>query len=296
MSRRFLFAAALFVTFPALAGAARITFQRTLRAPHDLGVDNVAVIFAIGDNQKVSMFVDEFVGYAGRAGTLRIENDVDNNQRLAGFGEAELKKLRKRGGADAYIGISLFTCAGAEHTGEVGDTNVNGQRIRTKVQWIDAVCSAKIDARRTDGKQIVTFMTHGDGTSPRVAQLTDDDRDIAYSQAARFAAFSAAESIAPRTQRESIELDEHAPSFDDGIAMINSERFADARAIWEIALTRNQKSAALHYNLGAVCEAIGDLRAAEEYYRTAAEMAPKEALYRSGFNQFRKRYEVKAPR
>lgn len=290
MSRRLLLAATLLVTSPAFA--ARISFQRTMRAPHDLGVDRAAVVFAIGDNDKVTMFVDEFVGYAGRSGTLRIENAVENNQHVAGFSEAELRKLRKRYAADAYIGISLFSCAGAEHTGEVGDTNVNGQRIRTKVQWLDAVCSAKIDARRTDGKLIVTFMTHGDGTSPRVAQLTDDDRDIAYAQAARFAAFSAAESVAPRTQRESIELDEHAPAFDDGIAMINSERFADARAIWEVALTRNQKSAALQYNLGAVCEALGDLRAAEGYYRNAAQMAPKEGLYRSGYNQFRKRYPV----
>lgn len=270
-----------------LGGPARIAFVRTIHPPHDLGVDRVAVVYALGDTEKVSAFVDYFVQYAGRSQVLQIENAVENN--VSGFSETALRALRKKHPADAYIGISLFTCAGAERNGEVGDTNSAGERIRQKVQWLDAVCTAKIDARKADGKLVATFMTHGEGTSPRVPSLTDDERNIAFEQATRFAAITAAESIVPRESREAIELDDRAPAFDEAVAMISSDRFADARAIWEASLSRHRDSAPLHFNLGAVCEAMGDLHAAENYYRTAARIAPADARYRTELSQFRKR-------
>lgn len=279
---------------PALVGApARITFVRTVRPPHDLHAESVAVVYALGDTEKVTAFVDHFVQYAARSGTLHVDNAVDNNQHFAGFNDKTLKVLRRQRPADAYVGISLFTCVGAEHSGEVGDTNVNGERFRRKVQWLDAICSAKLDVRKPDGKQIITFMTHGEGTSPRVATLTADDRDIAYDQATRYAAISAAESIAPRESRESIELDEHAPSFDEAVAMIDADRLADARAIWEASLLRHGNSAPLQYDLAAVCEAMGDVRAAENYYRNAAQMAPHDVRYRTELRQFRKRNNLR---
>ncbi len=282
-----MFAAAL---APALSAApARVTFVRTIRPAHDLNAEKVTVVYAIGDNQNVTLFVDDFVEFASRGGTLRVENAVDNNQHLRGFSEASLRALRREHPADVYVGVSLFSCAGAERNGEVGDTAPNGERVRTKVQWLDAVCSAKIDVRKPDGKQLVTFMTHGDGTSPRAAALTSDEREIAYEQAAHFAAIAAAESIAPRVQREAIELDERAPEFDNAMAMINSERLTDARAIWEVALARHHNSAPLHYDLGALSEALGDLHAADEYYRTAVRLAPTETRYRTELRLLHKR-------
>lgn len=275
---------------PALfAAPARITFVRTIRPSHDLRVESAAVVYAIGDTENVTAFVDEFVQYAARSGTLHVENAVDDNKHFSGFNEKTLKVLRRERPADAYIGISLFTCVGANHNGEIGDTDASGNRIRRKVQWLDAVCSAKLDVRKPDGRQLLTFMTHGEGTSPRVPALTADDRAIAYDQATHFAAISAAESIAPRESRESIELDDRAPAFDEAVTMINAERLTDARAIWEAALLRHRNSAPLLFNLGAVCEAIGDFPAAESYYRNAARIAPADPRYRTELNQFRRR-------
>jgi tetratricopeptide (TPR) repeat protein len=275
-----------------LAATARISFIRTVRPPHDLRVDDLAVVYAIGDNAKVAAFVDYFVEYAARGGTIHVENAVDNNRHINGFSESALRSLRRAHPAQAYIGVSLFTCAGAERTGEVGDTTVSGDRVRNRVQWLDAVCSAKIDVRKPDGKQIVTFMIHGEGTSPRVPSLDADERDIAYEQATRYAAITAAESIAPRISRETIDLDDRAPSFNDAVSMINSDRLSDARAIWEAAIARNRASAPLHYDLGAVCEAAGDVRAAEEYYKAAVRLAPHDPRYRTELNLFRKRTAV----
>lgn len=272
--------------------AVRIAFDRVVAPPHDLGhADRIAVIYAIGDNEKVSAFVDHFVAYASRSGKLHILNAVDNNQH-ASFDEKSLRSLRKTHPADAYVGVSLFTCAVAERAGEVGETDNDGRRLRKRVLWLDAVCSAKVDVRRPDGKRLLTFMVHGEGTSPRVSALGDDERDIALEQAARYAAISAAESIAPRVLRESIELDDTAPYFDEGFAFINADRFAEARAIWQQAAARHKDSAALQYDLAVVSEAIGDIPTAQAYYANATRMAPADSRYRAAYEVFKKRNGV----
>ena len=270
----------------------RVSFVRTIHPVHDINAERVAVVYAIGDNQNVLSFIDLFVEYAGRAGTLRVENVVEGNKHL-NFSDKSLAELRKEHPAEAYVGISLFTCAGAEHKGEVGDTNSSGERVHTKMEWLDAVCSAKVDIRSSTGKRITTFMTHGEGTSPRVPALGPDERDIAYEQATRYAALSAAESIMPRQTREAIELDDTAPAFEDARVMINSDRLGDARAVWEAALARHRSSAALHFNLGAVCEAMGEVSAAAGYYEEAVKLAPKQTRYRSELNLFRKRNVIR---
>ncbi|MEA2325293.1 MAG: hypothetical protein QOE68_252 [Thermoanaerobaculia bacterium] len=280
---------------PALmASPARLTFIRNVAPPYDLsGMERVAVVYAIGDNEKVSSFVDHFVQYAGR-GALRLENAVENNLHLGSFTEKALATLRRDHPADAYIGVSLFSCAGEQRSGEIGETNRAGERVRSKVQWLDVVCSAKLDVRKPDGKRVATFMTHGEGTSPRTESLTDDEREIAYEQAARFAAVNAAESITPRALRETMELDDRAPFFEEATAMLEGDRLADARAIWESALARHRDSAPLQYDLGAICEALGDVRAAEDYLRTAVRLAPAEARYKAELGLLRKRYPTRA--
>ena len=272
-----------------LLAAARVTFIRIIPPQHDLRpAERIAVISAIGDSDKIGTFVDHLVGYAGRSGTLRVENAVENNQHAV-LDEASLKILRRRHPADAYLGVSIFTCTGTERSGEGSETNVDGERVKSKVRWIDAVCSARIDVRAPNGKRTVTFMTHGEGTSPRVRSVTDEERDIAYEQAARYAALTAADSITPRMIRESIELDESAPLYEEGAAMVTSDRLGGARAIWEAALRRHRDSAALQFNLAAVCEALGDLRAAHDYYRSAVRLSPSESRYRVELDLFRRR-------
>ena len=48
--------------------------------------------------------------------------------------------------------------------------------------------------------------------------------------------------ITPRVVRETIEMDDSAPSFDEGMSMIRSERLEDARAIWEVTLRQHRDS------------------------------------------------------
>jgi len=134
-----------------------------------------------------------------------------------------------------------------------------------------------------------SFTVKGEGTSPRSTSLTDDEREVAFAQAAHYAAVAAAESITPRAVRESIELDPAAPSFEEGYSMITSNRLADARAIWEAALRQHDGSAPLFFNLAALSEATGDVASAGRYFERAQKLQPDETRYRSELSLFHKR-------
>ncbi|HUP60492.1 MAG TPA: hypothetical protein VNA69_08765 [Thermoanaerobaculia bacterium] len=259
-------------TATAAFAAPRIAFERLLPAAHDLGsAEEIAVVFAIGDHVKVEAFVDRFVHQLNRSGVLRA---------------TDARRERERR-ADAYLSVKSFTCKTREGEGEGGAYDVDGKRVRRRHVWADATCMARIDV--LTGKARSSFFVKGEGTSPRVAEVTDEERNIAFEQAARYAAVTASERITPRRVRESIPLDDTAPAFEEAYALIDIDRFADARALWERVLAQQPRSAALHYNLGAICEALGDTRSAELHYVAARRLAPTAERYTSELRLFRLR-------
>ena len=257
----------------ALAAPARITFERTLPAPHDLGkVEEIAIARAIGDHPKIEEFLEEFVGQVNRGGSLR------------------MRDLRRgTGPADVYLDVKTFRCQTDVREGEGSTRDVDGSRVKRRQQWIDAMCMARIDVLSRDMRRLSTFYAKGEGTSPRVVQVTDEEREHALDEAAHLAAVDAATRITPRRVRESIILDDTAPAFDDAMAMIDAGRVADARSILERALRSAPRSASLHFNLGAVCEALGDRPAAGRHYVVARELAPGEPRYANELKLFARR-------
>lgn len=285
------------VLTPALIAAPRINFTRTLPPRQDIGGDHSAVIYALGDNDKVSTFVDVFLTHTNREGILRVDDAIDRGRHLIGERPTEttIRQLNHQYPADVYLGINHFTCESQTRGGEGSTYDVDGARVKRKQSWIDATCRARIDViQPATAKRLFSFLAKGEGTSPRVVDITDEERDIAYEQAARYAAIEASEAITPRVVRESIELDDAAPLFDDGASMIDSGRVTSARNLWERELGRNASSAPLHYDLAAVCEALGDLHCARDHFREAARLAPKAARYRTELELFRKR-NLRAP-
>jgi tetratricopeptide (TPR) repeat protein len=288
-------AALVFQASAAFAVGPHVAFVRTVPAPHDLSpAKSIAVIYAIGDNQKITTFVENFVEYVDRSRTLRVENAVEDNQHLTTFDGAAMKRLRHDHPADAYVGIGLFTCDGAERHAEGSEHDVDGGRVKRVHHWVDASCLARLDIRSDTGKRLFSLTAHGEGTSPRsTTSLSAEEKDVAYEQAARYAALSAAQMITPRMVRESIELDETAPSFAEGMSMIASDRLQDARAIWEVALRQHRDSAPLYYNLGAVCEGLGDVEAAQRYLQSAVRLLPADRRYRQELQLLQRRNTLK---
>lgn len=291
-------AAVVALLLPVLAAAApRLNFIRNVAPLHELAGERVTILYAIGDSDKIDTFLDVFTDHANRAETLKVENAVQHGQHVVGASTDELvlRRIRREHPADVYLGINAFTCTMTDHEGEGSERDTAGERVKRHHVWTDAVCSARIDVLDANAKRVLSFPVRGEGTSPRVGELTAEERGVALEQAARYAALSAAESVTPRRVRESIELDDSAPQFDEALAMIHSERLRDARAILETALRQHSDSAALHFDIAAVCEASGDLQAARDHFREALRLSPNTKQYRSEMHMFRRRNEKTLP-
>lgn len=277
---------------PILAAAApRLNYIRDVPPLHELAGDRVTILYAIADSDKVATFLEVFTDHANRENTLKVENAVERAQHVVNVSTDAftLRRIRRDHPADVYLGINAFTCTLTDHEGEGSERDTTGERVKRRHVWTDAVCTARIDVLDASAKRVMSFAVRGEGTSPRVSELGPEERAIATDQAARYAAIIAAESVTPRRVRESIELDDSAPSFDEAMAMIQSESFSDARAIFETALRQHPTSAALHFDLGAVYEALGDLQRAHDHFREALRLSPASQHYRAQLNILRHR-------
>jgi tetratricopeptide (TPR) repeat protein len=254
------------------AATPRVTFERVIPAAHAVGADDIAILQAIGDHASVETFVEVVVEQVNKSHALRM---------------TDLR--RGRGTADAYLNVRAFTCQTTMREGEGSRRDPDNKRVKRLHRWADAVCSARVELLSKSMRRLETFHVRGEGTSPRVEIVGEDERNIALEQAARYAAIAAAERITPRRVRETVILDEKAPVFDEGMSMIESGRLREARTIWTEALRTYPRSAQLHYNLAAVCEAQGDRPAAEEHYRAARDLAPNESRYSLELRMFQKR-------
>ncbi|HEV7243323.1 MAG TPA: hypothetical protein VGQ36_29120 [Thermoanaerobaculia bacterium] len=255
------------------AASPRISFERVLPAPHDIGRNrDVAIVHAIGDSSKIDEFIELFVEQANHAGFHRLRD-----------------ARQTTGPADVYLAVKTFTCETSTREGEGSVRDYEGNRVKRKLTWVDAICTARIDVMSREMKRQSTFYGKGEGTSPRVEQLSAEEREAALHLAARHAAVDAAERITPRRVKEIIPLDETSPAFDEGMSLIESGRMREARTLWEAALRQQPRSAPLHFNLAAVCEALGDRRAAEGHYAAAHQLAPKEERYASEMRLFTRR-------
>lgn len=250
----------------------RVTFDRVVPPPVDLGSsEEVVLLGAAGDDPELETFVEALLHEINRSRTLRA-------------GDGRGRTASKAPG----LRVTSFACDATVARGEAGGRGSEGERVRRNVEWVDAACSAAIEVL-SGGKALASFEVRREGTSPRAEKAGDDERTIARRQAARYTAVAAAERITPLRVRESIVLAEDAPAFEEGLALIEIDRLSGARAAWERALASHPRSAPLHFNLAAVCEALGDPRAAERHYSRAVDLAPSEPRYARELRAFRAR-------
>jgi hypothetical protein len=279
---RILFAIAMTLAAGSAAAASpRISFERVLPAPHSLqGAEDLAVVYAIADNDSLRTFLDVFLDETNRSGLLRVF-DATGTRRIAAV--------------DVNLRVTAFRCATVPKTAEGNAYDLDGKRIRRLVRYVDATCVARVELQKAgEAAPFGSFEVRGEGTSPRVDHISPDEEEIARDQAARYAALAAAERITPRRVRETIVLIEDAPEFSGAIAMVESGRLEAARRMWEGAARRHRMSAPLRHNLAAVCEGMGDIRAATLYYEEAQRLAPAESRHRIELEMFRRRNGISA--
>lgn len=281
------FGPALFLSFTlttlAFAASPRVIYVRVVPAAHDLGdAEEVALVSAIGDTTGVEVFVEHLIEQTNRSGTLRMRDVRDRHPAFV------LEHLRKTVDADAFVVVRAFTCTSEDRGGEGSARDADGKRTPRRVKWAEARCTARVEALTATGARF-SFAIKGEGTSTRTQTVGADEREDALMHAARFAAIDAAEKITPRKVRETILLEESVPALDEVLALIDRGNLTEARELWRGELRRQPSSAALHFNLGAICEAIGDRKVAEQHYNAAEKLAPKEKRYAAERRRFQRR-------
>lgn len=289
MLRKFLLA----VAFSAAASAApRVAFVRTIAPLHNLGGSEVVIIYALGDTPKLDTFLDTFLDRTNRSEELRIVSQLEHIKRMPGESPdpRTIQRLRREHPADVYIGVNHFTCASMQRGAEGSEHTTGGERIRRHHVWADAVCKGRVDViDPASARRLFSFEVRGEGTSPRVTEVTEEERNIAAEQAAHFAAVQAAEMVTPRRIKESIELDARAPELERAMLLVDAGRLAAARNVWRRALERAPESAPIHFNIAALSEAMGEADSAREHYKAAVRLAPKERWYQLEAKMFERR-------
>ncbi len=260
-----------------------LRFTRSIPPAIDLRpAQRITIVEPRGNDELLDAFIDRLFEYVDEGGSWQVEKSIGRIDRDG------LARLRRQHPADAYL-TATFSCNGTKQSAEGSELDETGARVRRMHEWIDATCNAQIQIVHPDGSSWVMFSTRREGTSPRVNELTNDERQVAYQQAVRYAALNAAGMITPRAVHDSIDLDDSAPQFDEAFSMIQSEQLAGARALWESALVHHRNSAALLYDLGAVCEAVGDFHSAARYLEAATRLAPHNRRYREELEMMRRR-------
>lgn len=275
----------LSLVFSTLAFAAppRVTFERIVPAPYDLGAaEEIALTGALGDTASIGYFIEQFIELCNRPRTIHVYDVRDRRLPFV------LDTLRRNEGADVYLALRAFTCTTQQLGGDGTVHDHDGKRIPRREMWVESRCTGRLEVLSATGTR-ASLGIKGEAASKHVIELSDDEREHALLQATRFTAIDAAEKITPRRVRESISLEETAPAFDEGFSLIAAGRLADARALWESEMRKAPRLAPLRFNLAAVCEALGDRPAAEQHYVAARQLAPHEQRYSAELKLFMRR-------
>lgn len=245
------------------------------------------MLYAHGDPERIDLFLQRLIAEVDRSGLqLRDVAERTSDGRQA---RGTPSRARQQAGAAAYLGVSNLTCTATDREGESSYRDADGKRIWRRAYWLEAKCVAELDILSAAVKRVGAFTVTAEGLSPKRPEIDAQLRTAALDSATRHAARMASEAILPRRIHETIVLDDTAPALEEAMTFINTSQPARARAVWEKAVPANPRSAALRYNLGAVCEAVGDLKAADEHYRAAVLLRPDEPRYSVELKAFRRR-------
>ncbi|HVT05330.1 MAG TPA: hypothetical protein VHL58_18355 [Thermoanaerobaculia bacterium] len=251
----------------------RITFARIKPADVNLGAaSRIEVVEFSGALAEVA--ANEFEAAAASEGFLTIVLPVT-------FPAKPALTLRERSLAKPLPDITLrahlddFTT----HNGSSRRGSEQNNTSASSEYWVDARCSLHVEIYDPSGASITALNVTGASTSSHGPALSAAMEHEAKENAARRAGAAAGAKISPRRVTESIRLERDVPRFDEAYRLIRDGSFDKARDLWVTVVRSDDHSAALRYDLGAVCEALGDQAAARANYDAAIRLNPLEPKY-----------------
>ncbi len=274
--------------------APKISFERRIPAPHNLGtVRKVVLVELHGSGDELRRFSDALFAWQ-RGDTIEIVDgrSADANLRDMVGDASKIKALTTRWpDADAFLGVRVRGCNSQQQSGTTTEKDKDGTKHTVIEYWVTADCSAEYRiVEAATARQIASAEATGKDESSRSKTLSDYLTSGTIAAAAADTAHNAYRSFAPRKDKQTLVLEKSAPSFKEGINQINANQYAAARSTWESALAASPNSAALHLNLAEICEVLGDRAAAKKHYEEAARLDSSEN-HRRSLAEFERRQE-----
>ena len=264
-----------------------VTLTRAVPAPYNLGsIRTIALVDARGEDDLVDRFVETLLREERSRGFYEVLD-----ARSLGLRVSDVARDRRRADdllgrvvADVYFEVRLWSCSVHERSKAYKEKQKDGTEVAKTKWWYEAECAASVEMVSRGGRELASFEVTGTHESVKGEKTSSWQRESCLSSAVDEAAHLAVAQFTPRRVEESIGLEKDAPLAKEGIALVEEGRTAEARTLWEGALAANGGNAGLHYNLGAVCEALGDVDAARKEYREAIRLAPGKEEYRAALS------------
>jgi tetratricopeptide (TPR) repeat protein len=280
-----------FVSALVLSGTAcgpAVTVTHLQPAAYNLGPARKLVLVEVGGSfsgktRVTRAFLDQVAG----GGVLTIVDATRENMRLAALGSGaaarDAKEFRRIWPADVYVGLGLELQSHDRSERQKKKTD-NGE-VEVVRYFAEANCELRVrllDA--ADGRELAAFGTTQTARSGTGDTAKSGMRGEAEDRAIDSAVADAVSQFTPRRVEERLALDKKAPLAEVGLKLVDAGDLVGARKLWEGALNANPGSAPLRYNLGALCEALRDRRAARQYYEDATRLNPAEPKYREALD------------
>ena len=265
-----------------------VTVTHLEPAAYNLGPARKLVLVEVGGafsggTRVTRAFLDQVAG----GGVLSIQDATRENMRLAALGSGtaarDAKEFRRTWPADVYVGLGLELQSHDRHERHKKKTDAG--EVEAIRYFAEADCELRVrllDA--ADGRELATFSVTQSARSSVGDASTSGQRGEAEDRAIESAVADAVSQFTPRRVQERLALDKNAPLAAEGLKLVDAGDLTGTRHLWEKALDANPGSAPLRYNLGALCEALRDRRAARQYYEDALRLNPAEPKYRQALD------------
>ncbi|MCK6682252.1 MAG: tetratricopeptide repeat protein [Thermoanaerobaculia bacterium] len=287
-------AAAVLVSFLSGCGP-QVTVMHTIPAVYNLGlIERVVLVEAWGSSFEVPAVVSAMAGESYARGFYQFVDARSARMAIrvlkSADAEREAEKFRNEWKADVYIGLELLGCRVKPNSRVVTEKDKDGKEYQVTKYWHEGSCEVKVDlVNARDGREIASFgVVSSEETSPMNTE-SSYDAEQALKRALESAGVQAVARFTPRRASQSIFLEKDAPLGKEGGQLVSDHRLPEARKFWEDALSSYQEVASYNYNLGAVCDALGDSAAARRYYEKAVRLAPDSDRYRNALSSLEQR-------
>jgi hypothetical protein len=293
------------------ACAPTITFTRRAPAQRSLGPARRLVLVE-ADSEIRDLVVPRLIDEVHADGAFEIADASSLGVRLSDLGEgvvsADADCFRVDWPADVYVGVKIVSLPSKDFP----------YYFRHESEGVteDIICELELtmaDART--GRPVASIATKGKAESVTTFSLEREDRpenrpisalpvsevlaerselqnhasgtNLAIGSAIDHAIGAAMKQFTPQRIMKKMPLEKDAPDAKEATALIGSGDLGGARRLWKETQKRFSNDPRLDYNLGALSEALGNLKAAAVYYREATRLAPGKAKYRRALETLR---------